>query len=109
LPAHVIVVVAGLPDVPKGDFSGAGVLRNLAEGGVGEGVGDLLVVVGKGESGALAIVVEEAALAAAVLANHVAEVVGFGGVVGDRGAGIVVLLDDVVLQLVPVVVDYRHG
>jgi hypothetical protein len=44
----------------------------------------------------------------AVLADDVAEQVRLGRVLGERVAHIVELLDDVVLQLVPIVVDDRH-
>jgi hypothetical protein len=89
-------------------LSSPGSLGNSTEGRIGEGVSDVLSFVGDAKSRAQGVIVKEAALCAAVLADYIAEQVGFGGVVGDRVARVVEFFDDVVLNSVPEVVDDGH-
>jgi hypothetical protein len=66
-------------------------------------------IVGKRGRVSLAIEVEVAGLAVSVLADHVAVQIRLGRVLGDGGAGMVELADDVVVDRVPEVVDGHHG
>jgi hypothetical protein len=69
----------------------------------------LLVVVGEAQRRPQSVKVILTAHASPALADKVAKRVRLGRVNGKHGSRIIVFLDDVVLQLIPVVVDSSHN
>jgi hypothetical protein len=85
LASDTITKISTLPDILERKARASGVLGHFPERRIGPAVRDDLVVMCYRQGGALSVVVKEAALAATMLADDVAEVVGLGHKLGHRG------------------------
>ncbi len=96
-----IPVILLLPDVLKRINCITGLLRDFSKCRISVRVGNLLVVVGQGEGGALGVEVVLALDASPALADYVAIQPRFGRVLSGDGAGFVPLLEDIVGEGIP--------